>query len=58
MKLGIKGHMSHLPKEGTWIIHLTEKAKTCTLKVINEKCRNSFFITIVCGKHEIYWKLF
>ena len=45
--------MSQLPKEGTCIIHLTEKAKTCALKVTNEKCSHSFFITIVCGKHKI-----
>ena len=43
MKLGIKGHMSQLPKEGTCIIHGTEKAKTCALKVTNEKCSKSFF---------------
>ena len=51
MKLGIKGHMSRLPKEGTCIIHHTEKAKTHVLKVIHEKCGNSFFVTIVCCKH-------
>ena len=54
MKLGIKGHMSQLPKEGTCIIHRTEKAKTHILKVTNEKCGNSFFIPIVCVKHKIY----
>ena len=53
MKLGIKGHMSQLPKEGTCIIHRTKKTKTRVLKVINEKCGNSFFITIVCCKHKI-----
>ena len=54
MKLGIKGQMYQLLKEGTCIIQCTEKTKTCTLKVTNEKCGNSFFIIIVCGKHEIY----
>ena len=54
MKLGIKGHMSQLLKEDTCIIQCTEKAKTCVLKVIHEKCGNSFFITIVCCKHKIY----
>ena len=53
MKLGIKGHMSHLPKEGTCIIQCTEKTKTRVQKVTNEKCGNSFFITIVCCKYKI-----
>ena len=33
--------MFRLSKEGTCIIHRTEKAKTCALKVINEKWYNS-----------------
>ena len=53
MKLGIKGHMSRLSKEGNCIIHRTEKAKTCSPKVTNEKWRNSIFTKIVCGKHKI-----
>ena len=53
MKLGIKGQMYQLLKEGTYIIQCTEKAKTRVLKVTNEKCGNSFFITIVCCKHKI-----
>jgi len=45
--------MSQLPKEDTCIIHRKKKAKTCALKVTNEKCGNSFLVTIVCIKYEI-----
>ena len=54
MKLGIKGHMYQLLKEGTYIIQCTEKTKTRVLKITNAIGSNSFFITIVCGKHKIY----
>jgi hypothetical protein len=52
VKLSIKGHMSYLPKEDTCIIHRTKKAKTCALKVTNEKSGNYFLRTIVCIKYE------
>ena len=45
--------MSQLAKEGTCIIHGTEKGKTCALKVTNEKWYNSMFTTIVCCKQKI-----
>ena len=53
MKLGIKGHMTRLTNEVTCLIHRSEKAKTCAIKVTNEKCSNSFFITIIDCKHKI-----
>ena len=47
--------MPQLPKEDTCIIHRTKKAKTCSLKVTNEKCLPMLVMVVSIIENKTYF---